>query len=281
MRRTDVCGLVAEVGPSVPGLKPGDRVFGMATSFLTGNNDHAAHQEYTILKATSTALLPDNLSFRQGATLPTAVATATMGLFDALALPRETDANAGAGILIWGGASSVGSMAVQLARRAGLTVFTTASERHHAHLKKLGASAVVDYRSPTAMEDLISAAARAKTEIPYAIDAISTKETLPTVLRILHASQTTEKKLAYTLPWPENIDGPDGIEATRIIASDIGSRRKDLAIWMCGDVLPKWLENREVVPQEQKVIDGGLNAIQNGLDLVRNGVSGEKVVVEL
>lgn len=281
MHCVDVCGIVVEVGSSVSELKPGDRVFGMADGFLTGNNDHAAHQEYTILKATSTALLPSKLSFRQGATLPTAVATATMGLFDALALPRQPAGNANTGILIWGGASAVGSMAVQLARRAGHTVYTAASKRHHAHLVKIGACFVVDYRAPTAVEDLLSAAASGGTGISCAIDAISTPETIPEVLKVLYASPSLERKLAYTLPWPEDIDNPRGIEATRIIASEICSRREDLAIWMCGDVLPKWLENDEIVPQEQKDISGGLSGLQSALDSLRKGASGEKVVVEL
>lgn len=281
MQSADVCGVVAEVGPSVHSIQPGDRVFGMANAFLTGNNDHAAHQEYTMLKAISTARLPHGFSFRQGATLPSAVATAAMGLFDSLSLPRDATNNAGRGILIWGGASSVGSMAVQLARRAGLAVYTTASKRHHEHLEKLGVSIVVDYRSPTAVKDVLSAAARAGTGISCAFDAISTPETLPKVLRVLDESSAAEKKLAYTLPWPEDVEEPRGIETTRIIASEIGSRREDLAKWVCGDMLPRWLESGEIVPQEQKVIDGGLSGLQNALDLLRKGVSGEKVVVEV
>src|SRR5699024_5001416 len=132
--------------------------------------------------------------------------------------------------------------AIQLARWAGLIIFTTASQRHEDHLQKLGASVVTDYRSPTVVEDLLSATARAGTKISRVIDAISTPETLPMALRVLHASSTVERKLAYTLPWPKDVDAPCEIETTRIVASEIGGRREDLATWIYSDMLSKLLE---------------------------------------
>jgi NADPH:quinone reductase-like Zn-dependent oxidoreductase len=83
---------VAEVGPSITAFNPGDRVLRMVYSFSSGNNDHAAFQNYTVVKATSAALLPQTMSFKQGATLPTAVGIATIALFDVLGFPRPLGA---------------------------------------------------------------------------------------------------------------------------------------------------------------------------------------------
>ncbi|MCJ1383273.1 hypothetical protein MMC17_006386 [Xylographa soralifera] len=126
--RFHVSGVVAEIGPCMTAFKPDDR---FADAFSSSDISHAAFQTYTVVSAASIAGLPPATCFQQGAPLSTA-----------------------------GSASSVGSMAIQLAHLAGLTVFTAASERHHAHLRALGASVLVDYYSPTAVDNLVAAAER-------------------------------------------------------------------------------------------------------------------------
>lgn len=281
MPLSDVSGVVAEVGSDVTTVKPGDRVFGIGLAFLTGNRDHAGHQEYSILRANAVVPLPKKFNFTQGAALPTAVLTATMMLFDGLGLSQDDATNAGKSILIWGGASSVGAMTIQFARRFGLTVYTTASERHHARLRELGASAVVEYNSPTAVDDLISAADSAGTPISFALDVISAPDTLASVIQILHKSSAVTKKLAITSPPTGGGETPDGIEVKFVNGAEIGGRREDLLTWLCRDVLPEWLESGGIVPQAQRVIDGGVGKIQDGLDVLKKGVSAEKVVVKL
>lgn len=59
--------------------------------------------------------------------------------------------------MIWGGSTSVGCNALQLAKAAGYEVITTASPANFEYLKKLGASEVFDYNSSSVKEDLISA----------------------------------------------------------------------------------------------------------------------------
>jgi NADPH:quinone reductase-like Zn-dependent oxidoreductase len=66
--------------------------------------------------------------------------------------PKEN----GKTVLIWGGASSVGACAIQLAAASGATVLTTASPANHDFVKSLGADHVFDYRSPTVMDDAAS-----------------------------------------------------------------------------------------------------------------------------
>ncbi|SPN96537.1 related to oxidoreductase [Cephalotrichum gorgonifer] len=278
----DISGTVVKVGESVTAFKPGDRVLGFADAFATHNHDRAAFQEYTVISATSTALLPENITFKQGATLPTAVATASMALFDVLGLPREAAENSGTSVLIWGGGSSVGSMAIQLARLAGLKVYAAASERQHKRLRGLGSSFLVDYSSPTAAADVISAADRAGDDIAFAVDAISTADSLAPVVGVVSKSTSPKKKIARTLgAWPEGVVLPDGVETQHILGNEFTSRRVDLSVWMCHDVLPKWLERGELVPQEQNVVGGGVGALQRGLDVLKEGAGSEKAVVEL
>ena len=117
---TDVCGIVAKVGSNVTGFKPGDRVVGLAGSFSSGNIDHAAYQRYTIVKSTRTGKLPQETNLQQGAAVVTAVGAASMAFFDVLgfSLPTGVDITKPRSvspieaILIWGGASNVGAMAI-------------------------------------------------------------------------------------------------------------------------------------------------------------------------
>lgn len=61
-------------------------------------------------------------------------------------------------MLIWGGASSVGTFAIQSAKTLGFTVYATASPKHHGCLEKLGADAVFDYNSGDVVSQIVAAA---------------------------------------------------------------------------------------------------------------------------
>jgi NADPH:quinone reductase-like Zn-dependent oxidoreductase len=282
----DISGVVVATGSAVTSFKPGDRVLGAGPGVATGNLDHGAFQTYTLVQATSATKLPDTVDFKQGATLPTAIATATIALFDILGLPTPgadptaSPKSSASSILIWGGASSAGSATIQLARVAGLKVFATASPKHHAHVLSLGASAVVDYRSPTAVDELVAAAKAAGTEIRYAVDAVSTTETLPLVVETLSRFEGA-KKMTHFLPWPEQVAKPDDVEATMTRAMKVWGEKRDLAQLVFNGLLRGWLETGEVVPQAVKVVEGGVRGLQAALDELNKGVSGVKVVVEV
>jgi NADPH:quinone reductase-like Zn-dependent oxidoreductase len=72
------------------------------------------------------------------------MSTAACGLFQedhlalqrSSALPKPTSKT----LLVWGGSTSVGSNAIQLAVAAGYEVFTTASPKNFDYVKKLGAA---------------------------------------------------------------------------------------------------------------------------------------------
>ncbi|KAH6838614.1 chaperonin 10-like protein [Chaetomium sp. MPI-CAGE-AT-0009] len=261
---SDVSGVVAAVGSNVTSFQPGDRT-------------------YTVLLASSAAKLPDTLSFKEGAAVATAVGTMTLALFDVLGLPTTDSAtkpSPDTGILVWGAASSTGAGAVQLARLAGLKVFATASPQHHAHVRSLGATAVVDYRSPTVVDDLAAAAKQAGVKIAFAVDSISTNDTFPLVTDVL-ARFDGPKKVAHLLPWPENVAKPEDVQAQWVQGTRIWVERRDLAVLVFNNSLTRWLEKGDIVPGAVRVIDGGLNGLQTGLDVLRKGVSGEKLVVEL
>jgi NADPH:quinone reductase-like Zn-dependent oxidoreductase len=155
---SDVAGEVVEVGAAVTRFKVGDRVVGHAVGLAQKHNTSAksAFQIYTVLLEHMSSAIPSALSYERAAVIPLGLSTAACGLFqkDQLELryPMVNPKPTGKTLLVWGGATSVGSNAIQLAVAAGYEVITTSSPR-----KKLGASQVFDYNSKTIVPDLVHA----------------------------------------------------------------------------------------------------------------------------
>jgi NADPH:quinone reductase-like Zn-dependent oxidoreductase len=160
---SDVAGVVVEIGSGVTRLKVGDRVLGYAAGSDKRRNRAAegAFQNYVVLLAHMASPIPDTMAFEDASVLPLGISTAACGLFqkDFLAMnppsaaPTPTDKT----LLVWGGSTSVGSNAIQLAVAAGYDVISTASPRNFAYVQRLGAREAFDYRSKTVIPDIISA----------------------------------------------------------------------------------------------------------------------------
>jgi len=160
----DAAGEVVEVGPGVTRFKAGDRVVGFAGGMEKSINNSAlsAFQLYTVLQDHMVSPIPDSLSFESASVIPLALSTAACGLFqkDHLGLRYPTNPPSkptGETVLITGGATSVGCDAIQLAVAAGYEVISTSSPKNFDYVKKLGATKVFDYNSPTLVKDLIHA----------------------------------------------------------------------------------------------------------------------------
>ncbi|CAF4914497.1 unnamed protein product, partial [Rotaria sp. Silwood1] len=109
------------------------------------------------------------LSPELAATVPLASITAALGLFHEMGLPFPP-ATCSKAILVWGGSTSVGQYAIQLAKAAGCFVITTASPARHAYLKELGADICFDYKNSNVVSQIKEVASN---NLAYAIDCIS------------------------------------------------------------------------------------------------------------
>jgi NADPH2:quinone reductase len=146
----DVAGVVEAVGPECRLFKPGDQVFYAGDITRPGG-----FSEYHLVDERIVGRKPASLDFAEAAALPLTTLTAWEGLFDRLGLREDNNGNAH--ILIVGAAGGVGSIAVQLARLAGLTVIGTASRPESAAwVRELGAQHVIDHSKPfrPQLEDL-------------------------------------------------------------------------------------------------------------------------------
>jgi zinc-binding alcohol dehydrogenase family protein len=139
----DAAGTVVGLGGAVRGFALGDRVWGAGDIGRPGCN-----AELVALDARLCSHRPAGWSAAEAAALPLTALTAWESLFERLRLD-PAGADAGRSVLLLGGAGGVGSIAIQLARRAGLRVIASASRAEsRAWVRALGAEAVVDHSAP-------------------------------------------------------------------------------------------------------------------------------------
>lgn len=143
---------------------------------MTQNPASSAFQTYPTVLDILASPIPEHMTLEQAVVLPLAVSTACSGLYPKnllnFPLPSAIKVEkSGKMILIWGGASSVGATAIQLAVASGVTVVTTASFANHELVKSLGAEHVFDYKSPTVIWDIVKILER--TEFVGLYEAIS------------------------------------------------------------------------------------------------------------
>jgi NADPH2:quinone reductase len=134
----DLAGVVEALGPGVTEFRAGDEVYGM-TGGVGGLQGSLA--DYAAVDARLLALKPRNFSMREAAAVPLVFITAWEGLVDRVHL-RPSQA-----VLVQGGGGGVGSMAIQIARAHGATVYATASTRRATLVNRLGATLIAHERS--------------------------------------------------------------------------------------------------------------------------------------
>ena len=136
----ECAGTVAEVGPDVEGWSPGDA----ACALLAGGG----YAEKVAVPAAQLLPVPAGLDLVGAAALPEVACTVWSNLFMVAALqPGEV-------LLVHGGGSGIGTMAIQLGRQAGARVAVTAgSAAKLERCRELGAQVLVNYRE----EDFVAA----------------------------------------------------------------------------------------------------------------------------
>jgi NADPH:quinone reductase len=132
-------GTVVEVGAGVEHPTVGERVVA-----LSGDGSHA---ERRMVPAAVTWPVPEGLDPAAAACIPVAFGTAHECLFTAASLEE------GQTVLVHAGAGGVGMAAIQLAKQAGATVFSTASsDEKLERLKPLGLDHGINYAKESFVE---------------------------------------------------------------------------------------------------------------------------------
>src|SRR5829696_4688351 len=126
-------GLISEVGEGVTGWSVGDEV----CALLSGGG----YAERVAVPAGQLLPRPSGVELATAAALPEVTCTVWSNVFLLAGLRR------GENFLVHGGSSGIGTMAIQLAARAGARVFTTAGTPAKLDVcRELGAEGTINYR---------------------------------------------------------------------------------------------------------------------------------------
>ncbi|KLU92794.1 hypothetical protein MAPG_11779 [Magnaporthiopsis poae ATCC 64411] len=219
--------------------------------------------------------------------------TSTAGLaIRALGLPLpDRPVEKQAVVLVYGGSTATGTIAIQLLRLANLIPIATCSPKNFDLVRSRGANAVFDYRSPQCASDI---RAYTRNNLEYALDCVTTVESTAACYAAIgraggryvsldpypaHAATRRVVIADWVLgptifgdgcTWPSPYERPP----------DRDTQKFGEHLWALAQRL---VDQGELVHHPLRVLDGqGLEAVIKGMDIVRRGeVSGEKIVVKL
>ena len=283
---SDVAGTVRATGSAVPAdapfHAPGTRVAAFATAFYAGGApDYGGLQKRVLVPASVVAPLPDAWSFEQGTLLTMAVATAFAG-FHTLGVPPDTrfKAEDKKRLLVWGASSNVGTAVVQVAKYMGYRVYATASPKHHDMVRQLGAAHVFDRGAPDVVDQIVNAAKEDGVSMTQGyLAAGGPKESVEVLARLRGSEPAT---LASAPMVPKDLEPVEGVEVKFVLAPhDAEERSKHMAA-VFNEWLPARLAKGDYVPSPAiRKMEGGLEKLNEALDVLKEGVSGEKLVLKI
>ncbi|KAJ6456088.1 chaperonin 10-like protein [Mycena sanguinolenta] len=299
----NAAGTVVEVGEG-SSLRVGDRIIAFSVHIFARQELQGTMQEFVVLPDHLCAKVPDDLALDSAATIPDNFVTAFYVLFDQLSLPIPSSFPAtsrpphpNTPILIYGAGSTTGQYTLQLLHAAGYTnIVATASQKHHAFLRSLGATHVVDYASPTLASD-IAHAVGSDGKIALAVDAISADGTISKIAQVLRPGGAVafllpikvgdtvsvgDAGMRSAIPEEQNPFSSD----TKIAYVRTFTYRQNeyLKNNLMPRILPQLLSSGIIQPNKVRLLNEGTlkERVATGLDLLRNNtVSGEKVIVKV
>ncbi|KEY74795.1 hypothetical protein S7711_09844 [Stachybotrys chartarum IBT 7711] len=186
---SDYAGVVVEVGPGVTrDFKVGDRIAGVISGQNLLRKTDGAFANMILVKGDVQMKVPKNMS--DG-----------VGLYRTLKLPLPGVSHTPEPrfpIFIYGGSTAMGISAIQFAKLSGAIVITTSSPSNTDYLKSLGADYIIDYKSPTLVDDVLKYAGG---PLQYVFDAYPTDASAAISATVL--SRDGNAKYVGLIPGPE------------------------------------------------------------------------------
>ncbi|KAI1497716.1 GroES-like protein [Biscogniauxia marginata] len=291
-------GVVVAVGPNVKKLRLGDEVFGFAHQ----KPEWKAHQEFATAPEWVFGKVPDGFTLEEVVTIPENFVTAFNTLWADLNLPtpwpKPSDyrpLRADDRILIWGAASSVGQLTIQVLKFYGYrNIVATASPKHHMYLRELGVAECFDYRSYSVVHELLNIHHDGQTPIyPIIVDCIGSQAgsltpiskiaqsgtTVTVMLPVILKHASSEEVPEYSMDASTSASWGDGVNV-RGVRTHFYWKNEMLREKLQSEIMPTMLAEGIVKPIRYRIVDGEtlLERATKALDIMRTGVSGEKII---
>ena len=296
---SNFAGTVVAVAPGTDtDLVPGDTVAGGSHGSNPGNPENGAFATYIRAPAGLTMRLTPaaKLTPEQAATLATALATCTLSLWsaDALALlpsTPEQPAEKPLPVLVYGGSTATGTVAIQLLRLSGLEPITTCSPHNFDLVRSRGAGAVFDYSDPDT-----PAAIRKHTngQLKHVLDCISDAQSVKACFAAM--ARVGGRYTSLELVAEELLAQRRAVRSRLVMAFEVlgeevklpggygkpaDEAKKDLGVRSFA-MFQRLLNEGKIVPHPMQRVEGGLEGIAGGLQLLKSGsLSGKKLSVIL
>ncbi|TVY41053.1 Trans-enoyl reductase [Lachnellula occidentalis] len=316
-------GDVAKLGPAVKNkrLKVGTAVFGCVYGNHPGQLDNGAFAEFLVVAGDLVYLLPIHMSYQEGATLGVSLPTVGMAIYypwkfplphadtmrqqllastntprndpshaqsHSSPLPRRNDAQH---VLVYGGSTAMGAMALQLLRMSGLVPVCTCSPQNFAMVKALGAAEAFDYHKPSCGDDICKYTAGT---LAYAYDCITDVASMRICYKALGSGGGKYMGLD---PFPLRAHTRRDVKPDWTITFTMFNKPLNLGRPFYRPARPKdrafaegWYENTQplvdipglIKPHPVDLGSGGLQGVVRGLARMRKGdVSGVKLIYTL
>lgn len=274
-------------------------IFRLCNGLIINKLASTGWQRYSTCPEIQVCAIPDSLPLANAAVLPLSISTAAMALFVRLGLPLPSfePKYTGKSIVIWGGSSSMGCTAIQFAAAAGYRVISTASPANFELVKSLGATHVFDYKDP----DIVVKVARMLKPGESIFDCIASTATQKTASEIL--SKIGGGKVGCLNPpegsFADNVElidskisGPCCIsrlywasvanDCYLVFAYDPGLIDTRIGDFIWRTYVPQAIASGKLKAKpDPMIIEGGLGKVQEGIDMLRKGVSAKKIVIEI
>ncbi|KAF2966715.1 hypothetical protein GQX73_g6860 [Xylaria multiplex] len=274
-------GVVMQVGEKVERFRPGDRVCGLAFGLNVDDKATGAFSDYVLAVEDVTCRIPPSISFEEASTLTVAGGTAGYSLYQHLKLPMPGVLNGPSFyVLVSGGATSTGMMAIQLLRNSGLRPIATCSPEREGFLRSLGAVRTFDYHLPGCGSEIRN---YTENSLSFVLDCITTPETTrmcydaigtkggrylglePVSARVKYTRRDVSADWVVALSLfgiPVRLPGIYGRQASpddRCFAAQFYAAFEAL------------IEQNLLVPPRFEVQSGGLEALEEGIEKLRQG----------
>ncbi|RDL33255.1 Alcohol dehydrogenase superfamily, zinc-type [Venustampulla echinocandica] len=304
----DFAGVVVAVGSDVAAsgsFRAGDRVCGAVHGSNPLRPESGSFAEFMVSESEFTLKIHPDMSFEHAAALGgTGLATLGMALFhpSALGLPRtpgaeETAAAAATApakikrqtVLVHGGSSSVGTMAMQLVRLAGHAPIATCSSRNFALAAKYGAERVFDYNDPNCAQDI---KAYTRNSLSYVLDPFTDTQSIALGYKAIGRAGG---RYACLEMYPDYLLERKSIRVGFVMGPALLGHRLELGYGYERDAnaemrafgikwysfLQKLLDEGQLRPHPTRILEGlWYEAVLEGIDMLKSkAVSGQKLIV--
>jgi len=175
-------------------------------------------------------------------------------------------------LVVYGASSSIGSMAVQLATAAGVSVIGVASSKNHNFVRSCGAIEAIDYKAPDFVASVVDAVKQCGDSLVGIFDAIAEKDTYAHDVAMF--DKLGGGRLATSHKPPEGL--PENVKATFMF----GIGEHSFPVWE-GFVTQALEQGKLKCLPKPVVVGTGLEGLPGALEKCKAGVSAQKLVVEL